>query len=82
MEARYDSLPERGGPFLPGYSGGGAQQAAVLGQRRRRCCVPHDGLLQLEADLGRVEGDGAYLREKGEGKSMESISNIISQGSR
>lgn len=60
VEARDDALPERGGAFLLGDGGGGAEQATVLGPSE----IPGDGLLlQLQPDLGRVEGDRGDLRE-------------------
>jgi hypothetical protein len=60
VESGYDALPERGGALLPGDGGGGAEQAAVLGRGE----IPGDGLLlQLQPDLGRVEGDRGDLRE-------------------
>jgi hypothetical protein len=61
VEARDDPLPERGGAFVPGDGGGCAEQAAVLGD----VTPSYGSRLELEPDLGRVQGDGTHLRAGG-----------------
>lgn len=62
VETQDNALLEHGGTFLLSVGSGGAEQATILGYGN----VPSsDVLLQLQLDLGRVQGDCVQLGKRG-----------------